>query len=107
MGDDGWHFNEQGHWKNCILCGMEEHRTQMGTHSFGEDDVCDCGYQKPAHSKGDLDGDGSVTISDVTKLLTVLSGSGSLPEGVSGDLDADGNVNISDVTWLLTFLSGK
>ena len=55
---------------------------------------------------GDLDGDGSVTISDVTTVLNVLSGSGALQQDIEGDLDGDGSMTISDVTKLLTVLSG-
>ena len=57
--------------------------------------------------KGDLDGDGSVSISDVTTLLNVIAGKTTLQKGVDGDLDADGSVSISDVTKLLNVIAGK
>ena len=57
--------------------------------------------------KGDLDLDGSVSISDVTTLLNVIAGKTNLEEGVDGDLDADGSVSISDVTTLLNVIAGK
>ena len=57
--------------------------------------------------KGDLDGDGSVSISDVTTLLNVIAGKTTLQKGVDGDLDGDGSVSISDVTKLLNVIAGK
>ena len=56
-----------------------------------------------AAQKGDVDGDGKVTISDVTTLInSLLSNTAS---GVSGaDTDADGKVTISDVTTLINYL---
>ena len=54
---------------------------------------------------GDINCDGYVNISDVTKLIDfLLSGN---PEGIStnnADTDSDGKVNISDVTKLIDFL---
>ncbi len=56
-----------------------------------------------ATQKGDVDGDGKVTISDVTTLINyLLKGTAS---GVAGaDVDADGKVTISDVTTLINYL---
>ena len=105
--ESGWQYDENGHWKDCILCGEKEHRTQERMHSFGEDGRCHCGYQKPALLKGDLDLDGSVSISDVTTLLNVIAGKTTLQKGVDGDLDGDGSVSISDVTKLLNVIAGK
>ena len=51
------------------------------------------------YSRGDVDKDGSVNISDVTCLIdNLLKG---IPEG---DVDQDGTVNISDVTSLIDYL---
>ena len=52
----------------------------------------------------DLNGDGTVNISDVTALLNALAGSVPPPE--TYDLNDDGTVNISDVTVLLNILAG-
>lgn len=54
---------------------------------------------------GDIDGDGTVNISDVSALLNILSGLGKANLSVC-DLNEDGNVNISDVSALLNFLAG-
>ena len=55
---------------------------------------------------GDLDGDNAITIGDVTKLLTYLSGTIALDTlGSSPDLNNDQQTTIFDVTYLLTLLS--
>lgn len=48
---------------------------------------------------GDVDGNGSVGISDVTVLIDILLNGGTAP--VSADCDQDGQVGISDVTALI------
>lgn len=53
---------------------------------------------------GDVDGDGIISISDVTELIDLLLTGGTPSPGA--DVDGDGNISISDVTelidWLLT-----
>ena len=51
---------------------------------------------------GDVNGDGSVNISDVTTLIDMLLGSGSTSP--AADVNGDGSVNISDVTTLIDML---
>ena len=51
--------------------------------------------------EGDINGDGSVNIADVTALISqVLSGT----TNAAGDLNGDGTVNIADVTALITLV---
>lgn len=55
--------------------------------------------------KGDVDGDGSVNITDVTALIDYLL-SGDI-EGINimnADVEEDGNINITDVTILIDYL---
>lgn len=54
---------------------------------------------------GDMDADGKVSISDVTKLLSVIAGTDTLHEELNGDLDGDDVISISDVTKLLVMIS--
>ncbi len=53
---------------------------------------------------GDVNGDGSVDISDVTALIDLLLGGGTAPAGA--DVNGDGIVNIGDVTDLIDLLLG-
>ena len=60
---------------------------------------------KPTVMRGDVNNDGSVTISDVTALINYLLNSISTGVNVSAaDCDQNGNVAISDVTALINFL---
>ena len=56
-------------------------------------------------SRGDVDGDGNVSISDVTALIDyLLSGNASAVDLGAADCDEDGNVSIADVTSLIDYL---
>ncbi|MBR4828721.1 MAG: hypothetical protein IKZ92_02845 [Muribaculaceae bacterium] len=61
------------------------------------------GDQEPETVIGDVDGDGRVTISDVTALIDILL-NGSMEFKMGGDLDSDGKVTISDLTTLIDLL---
>ena len=50
---------------------------------------------------GDVNGDGSVNISDVTFLIDLLLSGTATP---GADVNGDGSVNISDVTFLIDLL---
>ena len=55
-----------------------------------------------ASTRGDVNGDGSVNISDVTALIDyVLSGNASGIDLGAADVNQDGSINISDVTALI------
>ena len=62
----------------------------------------------PVVRPGDVDGDGMVTISDVTTLIDyLLSSTGTIDLG-NADVDGDGGISISDVTTLIDrLLSGR
>ena len=53
--------------------------------------------------RGDVNGDGSVNISDVTALIDLLLGGGTISNSAA-DCNQDGSVNISDVTALIDHL---
>jgi hypothetical protein len=60
---------------------------------------------KPAVTRGDVNGDSSVNISDVTALVDyLLSGNSSGVNVGAADCNQDGSVNISDVTALVDYL---
>ena len=55
--------------------------------------------------RGDVNGDGSVNISDVTALINYLLSGNAVGVNLGGaDVNQDGNVNISDVTALINYL---
>ena len=58
---------------------------------------------KNAGQRGDVNGDGSVNISDVTTLIDLLLGGGSI-SNPAADCNQDSSVNISDVTSLIDYL---
>ena len=62
--------------------------------------------EKPVHvMRGDVNGDGSVSISDVTALIDyLLSGNSDAINMTNADTNQDGNVSISDVTTLIDYL---
>ena len=60
---------------------------------------------KNASLRGDVNGDGSVTISDVTALIDLLLGGGTI-DNPAADCNNDTNVTISDVTALIDYLLG-
>lgn len=55
--------------------------------------------------KGDVNGDGKVSIDDVTDLIDILLAGGEAP--ASADVNGDGNVSIDDVTDLIDMLLGS
>ena len=60
---------------------------------------------KNAGLRGDVNGDGSVNISDVTTLIDyLLSGNASGISLSGADCNQDGSINISDVTALIDYL---
>ena len=52
--------------------------------------------------RGDVNGDGAMTISDVTSLIDLLLSGGDIP--ANADVNGDGGVNIKDVTDLIDML---
>ena len=60
---------------------------------------------KNAGLRGDVNGDGSVTISDVTALIDLLLSGGTI-SNPAADCNGDSNVTISDVTALIDYLLG-
>ena len=56
-------------------------------------------------TKGDVNGDGSVNVSDVTTLVNMILGV--IPQNqTAGDINGDGSVNVTDVTALVNLLLG-
>ena len=62
-------------------------------------------YTGSSTMRGDVNGDGSVNISDVTALIDLLLGGGTI-NNPAADCNGDSNVTISDVTALIDYLLG-
>jgi surface protein len=61
--------------------------------------------EKNAFILGDVNGDGTVNIADVTALITkVLKGNTNASDCPAGDLNGDGTLSIADVTSLITMV---
>ena len=64
-----------------------------------------------AATRGDVNGDGSVTIADVTALVNIILGNSANPteEGEENvaDVNQDGSVTIADVTALVNIILGN
>ena len=64
--------------------------------------------EKPVSPRGDVNGDGSVDISDVTALISlVLNGNSTAASNPEADLTGDGEVNIGDVTTLISIVLNR
>ncbi len=63
------------------------------------------GYFTKKPDRGDVNGDGNVDISDVTALIDLLLGGGTI-SNPAADCNQDSSVNIADVTALIDYLLG-
>ena len=51
---------------------------------------------------GDIDGDGKLTVSDVTDIIDkILDGTATIENFPAADLNGDGKINVSDITDLV------
>ena len=62
---------------------------------------------KQAAQTGDVNGDGAVTIADVTSLVNIILGKASAPASGVADVNGDNAVTIADVTSLVNIILGK
>ena len=56
---------------------------------------------------GDVNGDGQVTIADVTALVNIILGKSEAPASGVADVNTDGSITIADVTALVNIILGK
>jgi len=57
--------------------------------------------------RGDIDGDGQVTVADVTLLINIILGNVTQPGHLNGDINDDGTIDISDVSALIDLILGR
>ncbi len=61
---------------------------------------------EPVSTRGDVNRDGKITVTDVTTILKYLANWGVALDTDAADANNDGKVNVSDVTYLLKYIAG-
>lgn len=61
--------------------------------------------EEETFEQGDINMDGTVDVSDVTDLVSMILGNTEINE--MSDVNGDGEVNVSDVTTLVAIILGK
>ncbi|MBQ9362368.1 MAG: hypothetical protein IJT97_02995 [Bacteroidaceae bacterium] len=59
------------------------------------------GVEKPEHPKGDIDGDGKITINDISQLIEKYLNPTDDPIESMYDIDGDGSVTVEDIAQLI------
>ena len=54
----------------------------------------------------DVNGDGTLNVTDVTLLVDILLGAATIEDGMTPDVNGDGDLNITDLTSLIDMLLG-
>jgi hypothetical protein len=57
-------------------------------------------------TKGDISGDGTVNVSDISMLAAHVKGIKKLSDTSAADLNGDGNVNVTDISMLAAHVKG-
>ncbi|WP_295154427.1 dockerin type I repeat-containing protein [uncultured Ruminococcus sp.] len=60
----------------------------------------------PKGIKGDISGDGTVNVSDISMLAAHVKGIKKLSDAAAADLNGDGNVNVTDISMLAAHVKG-
>lgn len=101
--DDALDIDSDGVPDNCDNCPEHINPDQIDSNSDGIGDVC----QACCRVAGDADYGGSVTIGDVTYLITRIFSGGPPPACCQeGDADGSGSITIADVTYLIAHIFG-
>ena len=64
-------------------------------------------FPRPTPLMGDVNGDGSISIADVTTLIDYLLGKNLEIDILNSDLNSDGIISIADIAGLIDKLLGK
>ena len=57
--------------------------------------------------KGDVNGDGTVDVADITAVISVLAASETAVSSPSADVNDDGTVDVADITAIVSIMAGK
>ena len=66
-----------------------------------------CATTAAGNSRGDINGDGNVNVSDVTSLISYILGNTITVDESQVDVNRDGSANVSDVTTLIGYVLGN
>lgn len=104
----------EGHYDSviyCSACKAELSRETIFTskvdHQYSDQGVCTVCGDKKEFLAGDINGDGSVTVLDISALIDIASGDGSVVFFAPPDINGDGSVTVLDVSALIDIASGK
>ena len=102
---------------NMLEGGAETRYMDYGWSTEGNDDIDYARVDAPgapgyftfngAFTTGDVNGDGSVTIADVTALVNIILGKTQAPASGVADVNGDHATTIADVTALVNIILGK
>jgi hypothetical protein len=57
--------------------------------------------------KGDVNGDGSVNVADLSKIAAHIKGKKKLSSTKNADINGDGSVNVTDISRIAAYIKGK
>lgn len=78
------------------------------TQGSGIDDVYTNLWPKPMLSRGDINGDGKVDVSDVNTIINIMLGKAlAISYPGDADLNGDNNIDVSDVNIVINIMLGK
>ena len=94
---DASDLNQSGYYISATGVDQSSHVGEGVTHAY---------VSCQSYVSGDVNGDESVSVSDVVWLLNYIFASGPepLPLLLNGDVNCDESVNVSDAAWLLNYI---
>jgi Peptidase family M28/Dockerin type I domain len=107
----GWH--EQSLWAGDLVSPSSNMKVRFRASDFGQQSTVEAAldafkvitYSCPSFLCGDANGDGKISIQDVTFLINFLYKGGAAPNPTAAaDVNFTGNLNLKDITYLINFL---
>ena len=64
-------------------------------------------YKVVKGSRGDVNGDGSVDVADISTVISVMAGGESEETEKAADVNGDGNVDVADISTVISIMAGE
>ncbi len=64
------------------------------------------GHFPQPDTKGDVNGDGTIDVADISTVISVMAGSVSSETSVAADVNGDGTVDVADISAIITVMAG-